>query len=174
MLVASCLPTLATGATAAAQLGVSLNVAIPTRSLTLSIQRPTGTPGSTVASEGGAVAVGLSPTTNCQLPVGTITPTTVGTGNSAAAPANRAPANTGNPEPTSSKPPVGGLRRPTAGTILTYTSQCDTAFDLAIAGPGCRAAAGQSATEGLNVLVATRSTDKSTSFTALTSWTVAS
>jgi hypothetical protein len=173
------------------QLHMTVSIAVPVRSLTISVKPPTGKQSCTAGQQAAAVAVSLSRTSDCQLPVGTIViqngavsshiqvsgsdavPTDAGKHwtlcgvNDSACAGKR-----GRPGANQFQiATVGGSKRPTVGTILSYATQCDTAFDLGTATQGCVAKPRQTAGEGISALVASSSTDTSATFITTTTWT---
>jgi hypothetical protein len=190
----ACAPLIVAGATAgapSAPVHVTVSVVVPVRSLTITIQPPSGNPGCTPALQSGAVTLLLTQGQNCQLPVGTLTitngnvPAHVAVTGSDAIPTDGGKHWTlcgGSGMTCTGKrnrpgrdqfqiTTVGGTKKPTPATTITYSMQCDAAFDLATGTPGCAATAGQIGREGLNTLVASTSTDTSPTFTTLITWT---
>jgi hypothetical protein len=139
------------------------------------------------------MAVVLARNRNCQLPVGTVTiangsaPAHIDVAGSDAIPADGGThwtlcggvgqTCTGkNDRPGRDQlqaTTLGGTKKPSPGTTLTYTPLCDTAFGQGIQTFDCAADAGQTANEGLAVLAPTFSTDTSATFTTLVAWTAA-
>jgi hypothetical protein len=176
--------------TTSAPLQITVTVNVPVRSLTVNVVQPTKNAGCLPQQRAGAMAVLLTRDRNCQLPLGTVvitngeTPSHVDVAGSDAVPADAAKHWTlcgdgGQPCTGKSGRPgrdqfqattLGGTKKTSSGTILRYAPLCDTAFDQ---GSGCNAASGQTANEGLAVLVPSLSTDTSTTFTTLVAWTAA-
>jgi hypothetical protein len=189
---ASLVATSASGSAPTATLRLTLSAAVPVRSLTLSIEPPNGKQPCTMSQQAAAVTVSLSPKGDCQLPVGTLViqdgraPSQIEVSGSDAVPADAGRHWTlcggtgsactgkhGGPGANQLKiTTVGGAKKPTDATILSYAAQCDTAFDLATGTAGCVASAGQTADEGIGAVVPSSSTDASTTFTTLMTWTV--
>lgn len=181
----------ASGSASNATVRLTLSAAVPVRSLTLSIKPPTGAQSCTVRQQAAAVSLTLSRNDDCQLPVGTLViqngrvPSHIEVSGSDAVPADggkhwtlcggtgsACTGKRGRPGPNQfQSATLGGTKKPTSATILTYAAQCDTAFDLATGTPGCVATASQTTNEGINALVASSSTDTSTTFTTLMTWT---
>lgn len=163
---------------------------MPVRSLVVTLFPPMKNAGCRPLQRAGAIAVQITRDRNCQLPVGTVlitnggAPSHVEIAGSDAVPSDGekhwtlcggvgqlCTGKNGRPgrdqfEATT----LGGVKKTISGTTLTYTPLCDIAF---APGSGCTAAAGQTASEGLALLVPTISTDTASTFTTLIAWTAA-
>jgi hypothetical protein len=166
-------------------------VAVPVRSLTITVQSPSSNEGCTPKQQSVAVAVMLSSDTNCQLPIGTIVITNgavaahIDVTGSDAIPAdggkhwtlcggNGTTCTGKNAKPGPDQyqlTTLGGSKKPRPGTTLSYDPQCDAAYDLSTGKTGCTATPKQTANEGTSILVPSSSTDPSSSFTSLITWT---
>jgi hypothetical protein len=193
--LAACVSVLFLGASSAssrAQLHLTVNVAVPVRSLTIAVQNTSGVQGCSPAQQSGAVVISFTANKDCQLAVGTIKITNgasaghVDVTGSDAIPSDggkhwtlcggigqACTGKRGRPGKDQLQTATlgGSVRKPAQGTILTYNPQCDAAYDLSTGTQGCVASAGQVANEGLNIFVAATSTDPAKTFTNPVSWT---